>query len=184
MSPYYRSFKYELSGDHKGAYLGVTLSSVTEQLGDYFGVDNGAGALVTEVDQDSPAAEANIRAGDIIVSVNGQETTGPSDVQRAVSGLKAGEKAEIDLVRNKSRESMSVVLSEREFDPAGDFLFGQQIPRSGLWDFFRTPRGRSGQNKWLWLHDDSDEPQLEEQMDEFRKELEKLRHELNELKDD
>ena len=57
--------------------LGVTVQSLTPDLEEYFGATNG-GALVSSVSRDSAAAKAGIKAGDVIVSINGK-AVGDSD---------------------------------------------------------------------------------------------------------
>ncbi len=56
-------------GSRRGR-LGVTVQSLTDELEDFFGAKNG-GALVSSVSRDSAAAKAGIKAGDVIVSING-----------------------------------------------------------------------------------------------------------------
>jgi predicted metalloprotease with PDZ domain len=94
--------------------LGVRLQDLTDQLGDYFGVEGGDGALVTSVTEDSPAATAGIRAGDVIVAVGSKSVEGPGDVARAVRGAEAGP-AEVTVIRDGQRRSFTVTLEE----PAG-----------------------------------------------------------------
>ena len=54
--------------------LGVTVQSLTPELEEYFGAKNG-GALVSSVTQDSAAAKAGIKAGDVITSINGRRVS-------------------------------------------------------------------------------------------------------------
>lgn len=82
-----------------GTQLGVTTTDVSSQLGDYFGVDGGA--LVTSVREDSPAAKAGVKAGDVITSVNGTEVDGTSDLRRQVQRLERNEEFTLGVVRDK-----------------------------------------------------------------------------------
>ena len=61
--------------------LGVTVQSLTPELEEYFGAKNG-GALVSSVAQDSAAAKAGIKAGDVITSVNGRRVSDADDLTR------------------------------------------------------------------------------------------------------
>lgn len=91
--------------------LGVRLQSLTDQLGDYFGIEDGDGALVTSVTEDSPAAAAGIQAGDVIVAVGSTSVEGPGDVVRAVRGAEVGP-AEVTVIRDRQRRSFTVTLEE------------------------------------------------------------------------
>ncbi len=59
--------------------LGVTIQSITPELQEYFGAKNG-GALVSSVTRESAAAKAGIKAGDVIVSVNGRSVSDADDL--------------------------------------------------------------------------------------------------------
>ncbi len=93
--------------------LGVSLQSLTLQLGEFFGIDGGEGALVTSVREDSPAAKAGLEAGDVIVSIDGETVEDPGDVMRAISGRDEGE-VEISVVRDKKRRTMTATLEKAE----------------------------------------------------------------------
>lgn len=69
--------------------IGVSLTPLTKQLSDHFGVTNGA--LVNNVREDSPAAKAGLKAGDIITEVDGKAVKGELDVARAIGEKKEGE---------------------------------------------------------------------------------------------
>lgn len=57
---------------HNPLYTGLELDMLGPQLANYFGVHDGQGLLVKRVDDNSPAAVAGLRAGDVITKVNGQ----------------------------------------------------------------------------------------------------------------
>jgi len=101
--------------------IGVSLQSLSEQLGDYFGVSEGEGALVTEVMEDSPAEDAGIKAGDVIIEVDGDEIENPSDVSSIIGDFKKGEKVDVVVLRNKSEQKFAVEVDELENYGLGDF---------------------------------------------------------------
>lgn len=94
------------------ARLGVRLQPVTDQLADYFGVSDGHGALVASVRDGSPAAEAGLRAGDVLVAVGDEEIRDPGDAVRAVRHLDAGA-VDVTVVRDGEERTLGVELPER-----------------------------------------------------------------------
>src|SRR5918993_5005881 len=61
--------------------LGVSVQSLTPELEEYFGVKNG-GVLVSSVAQNSAAAKAGLKAGDVITSINGDRVADSGDLMR------------------------------------------------------------------------------------------------------
>lgn len=64
--------------------LGVSVLPMTDDLRRYFGVESGKGVLVSAVAPGSPAESAGLRAGDVIVSVDGQPVAQSGDISRAL----------------------------------------------------------------------------------------------------
>ena len=60
-------------GDKTHGYLGVHLIDLSEQLGDYFGVSDGEGVLISSVEEDSPAEKAGIKAGDVVLTADNEK---------------------------------------------------------------------------------------------------------------
>lgn len=98
--------------------LGVTVQSLTRELQEYFGATKG-GALVSSVAPDSVAYRAGLKAGDVIVSVNGRGIVDADDLIRAVDDA-AGE-ATIIVMRDRKETTLKATIEPRR--PAG--------PRSG-----------------------------------------------------
>ncbi len=92
--------------------LGVGLQNLTDQLGEYFGVDGGAGALVTSVIEGSAADVADVHAGDVIVFVGSTAVDGPGAVARAIREIESGP-VELTVVRRGERRTVTVQLEER-----------------------------------------------------------------------
>ncbi|MFW5697275.1 MAG: trypsin-like peptidase domain-containing protein [Fimbriimonadaceae bacterium] len=70
------------------------------------------GAIVREVSPDSPAAQAGLEEGDIIVGINDQEVTNEIDLRTALYGVSAGSEIDVALIRNGQRRSLDVELGE------------------------------------------------------------------------
>jgi predicted metalloprotease with PDZ domain len=95
-----------------GAYLGVELHSLNQNLAGYFGVDEDDGALILDVEEESPAAEAGMRAGDVIVSVDGDDVMDPYDVRDILYDFEEGDQIEIEVMRQKHQQTFTVELEE------------------------------------------------------------------------
>lgn len=92
--------------------LGLRLQPLTDQLAAYFGVDEGGGVLVASVQKGSPAEGAGVRAGDVLLSLAGEEVDGPSDAAAALMGAEEGE-VEIVVFRDGERSTLTARLPER-----------------------------------------------------------------------
>jgi len=90
--------------------LGVAVQPVTLQLAGYFGAKEGI--LVASVTDDSPASRAGLKAGDVIVSVNGQNVSSRADLTRVVSGAGANADITIGIVRDKKESSVKARLDD------------------------------------------------------------------------
>lgn len=87
--------------------IGIGVSPLTKQLGDYFGVAEGKGLLISGVRENSPAAKAGLKAGDVIVEVDGKEINGNFDLIRAVNDKKDGD-VSLTIIRNRNRQIINV----------------------------------------------------------------------------
>ncbi|MGD0922461.1 MAG: PDZ domain-containing protein [Terriglobia bacterium] len=101
----------------QGARLGISGDDLTPQLAEFFGVKQGKGVLVREVVVGSAAAKAGLKAGDIIVAVDGKEVTSVSKLRRALAGdkeEKEARKATLTIVRDKREQTVAVELEPPE----------------------------------------------------------------------
>jgi len=108
-----------------GRRIGITTMPLTKQLADYFGIADGKGVLVTSVNDDSPAAKAGLRAGDVITAVDGEKMDSSGDISRAINRKKDGD-VTLTIVRNKSQQTIRVTPKEDEFRPSVQRV-GRQI---------------------------------------------------------
>jgi Do/DeqQ family serine protease len=91
-------------------WLGARLSGVTRELSDQLKLGRVAGALVARVYDKSPAAEAGLQVGDVIVGVDGHEVDDEKAVDYRLTTRGIGNRARLDLVREGRRASVEVLL--------------------------------------------------------------------------
>ena len=82
--------------------LGMTFSPITDELRSRFGIDHDLkGVVITEVDPDGPAADTDLKAGDVVVEVTQEKVTSPEELN-----------ARLDTLRKLKRKSVLLTLSD------------------------------------------------------------------------
>jgi S1-C subfamily serine protease len=94
-----------------GPQLGVTVHELTPQLAAYFGAKDGL--LVASVSEDSAAARAGLKAGDVIASVNGRPIATRADLTSAVRQAGPSAQLTLTIVRDKKESSVTAQLPDR-----------------------------------------------------------------------
>ena len=93
-------------------WIGVQIQPVTADIADSLGLKNARGALVAEPQSGSPADKAGIKAGDVIVSVNGEAVNDARTLARRISALAPGTSVKLGVVRNGREEALTLTLGE------------------------------------------------------------------------
>ena len=96
-----------------GGYLGVRVQEITRDLQRARDLPNTQGALVSMVADGSPADQAGIRRGDVIVRVDGNEITDPDELIREMGDEDAGARVTVVVLRDGSRRTFEVTLGRR-----------------------------------------------------------------------
>lgn len=92
-------------GNHRR--IGASTMQLTKQLADYFGIADGQGVLVTSVADDSPAAKAGLKAGDVITAIDGDKIEGAGDLARGINKKKDGD-VTLTVIRSKNQRTITV----------------------------------------------------------------------------
>jgi serine protease Do len=163
---------FMFQGD-RPARLGVRLFDLGDQLAAYFKVQEKGGALVTEVEEDSPAAKAGIQAGDVIVSIDERAVEDAGDVQQELRRHEEAGPVSVGVVRDGRTQTFTAELDKAERS------FGMRAPRM---------------ERFRMMHPDIDVPAvpmspegidrqgLRKEMRELRRQLDELKKELSELR--
>jgi C-terminal processing protease CtpA/Prc len=163
-----------------GSKLGVAIQDLTEQLGDYFGVKNGEGALITEVEKESPAEKAGLKAGDVIVQVDNEKVSGSDDVRQILSDKEKGDEVSLKVIRDKRPKDFSVTLAETEKEYS--FKIQPDIEKTKDMELF-LDKLQIPEAPMLKGYS-SDESKLKRDLNKLKKEMEELRKELDQLKEE
>jgi len=167
----------------KRPYIGVMLEDLNDQLGKHFGVDDGDGALVEEVVEDSPAEKAGLVAGDVIVAIGDDDVEDSGDAVKAVRRAEPGERLTVTVMRDRRQRQVEVEVGERENDYSYYNFSG--VPEayfSGL-EGLKGLKGLQGL-KMDFFHDgdfdiDFDDGEFEADMEELAEALEELKFEFD-----
>jgi len=132
----YRGFNFLFDGGRPS--LGVSGDELTTQLASYFGVKQGKGVLVREVVVGSPAEKAGLKAGDVIVAVDGKSVATVTELRQAVEIKPSEEKRRLNLtvVRDRHEQTVPVDLErpglgDREKVAAGFGIDAGELQRWG-----------------------------------------------------
>ena len=131
-----------------GDMMGLTLSDLNRQLGEYFQAPDGRGVLVEEVERESAGALAGFRAGDVIVRAGKDRVESTEDFSDAFRDLRKGDSLEVSIIRRGSSLSLTLRADEE-----------------GWWDGPRSMR----EEMWKLPRFDNNS---------FRMEMERLKEEL------
>jgi len=174
----YRTYTFN-EDDFKNSYIGINLVTLTDQLGDYFGVEDGNGILITEVIEDSPAKEAGLKAGDVIIKVDGEDIVDISDIQKAVRQKEKGEEVEITLLRNKKKKELTVEVTEAPESLNQPFMYHLPDPDN----FHSFTPNLKGMFYGDWDEKGFSGDENEEAMKKMQNEIDWLKKELKNIQD-
>jgi serine protease Do len=92
--------------------IGVTIQEVTADLADSFGLSSPRGALVSSVESRGPAAAAGIRAGDVVLAVDGHPIEHFGELSSRISAMRPGSEATLTLWRDHKDQTVRVRVEE------------------------------------------------------------------------
>ncbi len=106
-------------GEMQRGRIGVAIQDLTPDLAEALRVDIERGALVSRVESGSPAEAAGIQAGDVIVAVGGSPVEGSRDLRNSIGLVRAGEKIEVEVRRERRRIRLAVRVGDAPAGAAG-----------------------------------------------------------------
>lgn len=98
------------NGKIEHGYMGVGISDVTPDEAKFFNVKTAIGAVVSQVEPDSPAARAGLKIGDVITELNGKTVNDAGELQVAVGQKQPGTKLDLTVMRDGKSQQIPVSL--------------------------------------------------------------------------
>ena len=137
-------FRVITSGDDAGAstlsitdagpaksvtWLGVAPEEISEELGAQLPLEPGSGLIVRTVLPDSPAAKAGLQKNDVLMKIDDQLLTNPSQLRTLVAAKKDGDTVKLTYFRRGQQATMDVKLGTHRENPLDSWL--SDIPKLG-----------------------------------------------------
>jgi predicted metalloprotease with PDZ domain len=129
-----KAHKWVQAWDQERGYLGVGILDVNADLGEYFKVKEGEGVLITSVAEDSPAEEAGLKAGDVVLEYDGKDVKKAGEFRDYVASTEPGKEVSMVVKRKGRNKTLDVEIGEMD-TPMSSFLQGFMQPQG-------MPRGR------------------------------------------
>ncbi len=108
-------------GEVKRGILGVHIVTLTPDIADNLGVKDAQGALVQEVVEGSAADKAGVRAGDVVVAVNGQAVKTRDELRNRIGLMRVGESVDLTVIRDgKTRHFTALVQARNAGEDGAD----------------------------------------------------------------
>ena len=108
------------NGSISRGWLGVQIQQVTQDIAESLGLAKTTGALVNDVQADSPALKAGVKVGDVVLKVGGQEIVDSKDLARKVAAIRPGSPAEMIVWRDGAEKTLSVSIEKLKDTASAD----------------------------------------------------------------
>ena len=100
------------TGEVTRGYLGIVIQALTPELAESFDLENKAGILVAQVTEDSPAAQAGLQQGDVIVAYQGKPVMDVGSFRNRVSLTLPGSREQLTIIRGGKRHGITVTIGK------------------------------------------------------------------------
>jgi serine protease Do len=125
------------------AFIGIQISDVTPDNARFFQMKKAEGALVSDVQPDTPGAKAGLKTGDVITELDGKPVTDAGQLQMVVEQKQPGETIHLQVMRDNKPMSVAVTLETLGGDKGTETASGEHKGRWGLGLADLTPDERA-----------------------------------------
>ncbi|MFP4332746.1 MAG: Do family serine endopeptidase [Campylobacterales bacterium] len=116
-------------GKIERGYMGVSIQDMSEDLKEFYNKDSGA--VIASVADDSPAQNAGLKRGDLVIAVDGKPVKNAAELKNAIGSLAPNDNTKITFIRDRKQMSVMVKLGEIDSDKDSEFIQGE----SGEYDY-------------------------------------------------
>jgi len=119
-------------GEVTRGYLGIVIQSLTPELSKSFDLDVSKGILISQIAEESPAAKAGLKVGDLIVRFQDKDVAEVGDFRNQVAQTSPGTTASLAIIRNGKRILVNVKIGHLDKTPATAKAFTQTADELGV----------------------------------------------------
>lgn len=122
-------------GTVERGWIGVSIQPVTDDIAESLGLEDNKGALISEVVSDGPSEKAGLKAGDVILSFNGENIENLRDLTKGVALTDADSSVEVTIWRDEREKSIDLkvgAMEEPKVTKASFSRRGDELPKLGL----------------------------------------------------
>jgi serine protease Do len=114
-------------------YLGIHFQPLTADLAKSFGLDSEKGALIANVEKDTPAEKAGLKAGDVILAYDGKLISEGNELSRFVAVTPINKKVDLVIFRDGKKQEVTVVVGRlKDSDGKATDLGGNESDKIGI----------------------------------------------------
>jgi serine protease Do len=120
------------TGKVEHARIGITIEDVTPANAKFFGLKSDTGAVISQVDPDTPGSKAGLKVGDVITAINGQPVEDAGHAQVMITSMRPGTRVDVQILRNGQSMTLPVTLEAMSNTDTQTATDEQGKPRWGL----------------------------------------------------
>lgn len=119
-------------GEVKRGRLGFTAQDLTPELAEAFDIKQNNGVVVARVEEDSAAAKAGLRAGDVIIAVNGESVEDSANVRNMIGLIRVGTKINLKIIREGKEKNLQAKIEEQKSVSRSGKSFSEKLEGAEL----------------------------------------------------
>lgn len=101
-------------GEVNRGQIGISVQDLTPELAQAFNLARNSGVIISQIQPGSPAEDAGLRAGDIILSINGRTVKNSPDLRNGLGLLAVGDKAQLIILRNTKQKTLTLSIAKKK----------------------------------------------------------------------